>query len=220
MIMRAGNKCPLCYSCRIMEFYQDQNRRYFQCDTCALIFVDPDSLPTPEEEKERYDQHNNSPEDLEYRKFLGRLAEPLAEHLGSAPQQGLDFGSGPGPTLSVMLEEMGYTMSIHDPFFAPERSVLNRQYDFVTCTEAIEHFHRPGREWQMLINLVRSGGWLAIMTSLAPDIEDFRSWHYKEDPTHVGFFSKKTFRYLATRDGLKCEFVGDDLILLRKNEKE
>jgi len=34
----------------------------------------------------------------------------------------------------------------------------------------------------------------------------------------VSFFSRETFRYLAKRDGLKVEFVGNDVILLRKTQ--
>lgn len=115
-----------------------------------------------------------------------------------------------------MLEEMGHTMSLYDPYYAPDASVLNRQYDFVTCTETIEHLHRPAREWQILKGLVAPGGWLAIMTQLAPGLDDFKRWWYINDPTHVCFFRRETFRFLATRDDLKCEFVDDDVLLLQR----
>lgn len=82
-----------------------------------------------------------------YRRFLARLANPLVERIGAAPLSGLDFGSGLGPTLSVMLTELGYNMAIYDPYFAPNREALEQQYDFVTCTEAIEHFYLPAKEW-------------------------------------------------------------------------
>jgi len=54
------------------------------------------------------------------------------------------------------------------------------------------------------------------MTKQVIDLEAFACWHYKYDPTHVTFFSRATFRYLAERDKLELEFIGNDVILLRK----
>lgn len=210
--------CPLCHSEQHGVFVEDKNRCYFRCQQCALIFADPEAQLSSEQEKAVYDQHQNNPEDMGYRQFLGRLATPLVERLLAGPLDGLDFGSGPGPTLSIMLDEMGYNMAIYDPYFAPDPSVLTRQYDFVTCTEAIEHFNQPAKEWGLLLSMIKPGGWLGLMTKLATDAEAFTRWHYKNDPTHVSFFSRDTFRFLAQRDGLEVEFVGNDVILLRKTQ--
>ncbi len=108
-------------------------------------------------------------------------------------------------------------MAIYNPFFAPDPSTLERQYDFVTCTEVVEHFHRPASDWRRLVSLVKPGGWLGIMTKLTPEIDGFTNWHYIRDPTHVCFFCRATFRYLAKRDGLNLEFVLEDVILFRKS---
>jgi SAM-dependent methyltransferase len=207
--------CPLCESAPAPELCRDRRRRYFQCAACALIFADPAARPTHAEERAVYDLHQNNPADPDYRRFLNRLAKPLTRRLAKKGLRGLDFGSGPGPTLSAMLEETGYKMSIYDPLYAPDASVLERRYDFVTCTEAIEHFHTPAREWRRLLGLVKPGGWLGIMTRLVPQRGDFADWYYKNDPTHVSFFSRETFRHLARRDCLNCEFVGEDVILFR-----
>ncbi|MCF7936139.1 MAG: class I SAM-dependent methyltransferase [Synergistales bacterium] len=194
---------------------EDRKRRFYRCARCRLVFADPASRPSREAEKRVYDLHENDPGDQGYRRFLNRLAAPLLERLGDPPQEGLDFGSGPGPTLSVMLEEAGHRMSLYDPFYAPDRSVLERQYDFVTCSEAVEHFHRPDREWRLLCGLVRPGGLLAVMTQMVPEDMAFRAWGYKRDLTHVSFFDSETFRYLARRDGLRCEIVGRSVVLMR-----
>ncbi|GLS85007.1 methyltransferase [Paraferrimonas haliotis] len=180
-----------------------------------MVFADPNSLLPPQAEKSVYQNHQNTPEDKGYRKFLSRLAEPLKERL-PLYQNGLDFGCGPGPTLHLMLEEAQHTVSIYDPYFAPDRQVLRHKYDFVTCTEAIEHFYRPGREWQLLCQLLKDNGWLAIMTKLVINEAAFANWHYKNDPTHVSFFSRETFEYLAKRDGFSLEFIGQDVILMQK----
>ena len=117
--------------------------------------------------------------------------------------------------MSVIMEERGYTMSIYDPFFAPDPAVLQERYDFVTCTEVLEHFRSPAKEWRLLLSLVKPGGWLGIMTRLLEDPGAFETWYYKEEDTHVCFFSRATFHYLAARDGLDVEFLGKDVILLR-----
>lgn len=211
--------CPLCHSVQVADFAQDKRRRYFRCHHCALVFADPDCLLPPEEEKAVYDKHENVVDDQGYRQFLGRLATPLMAKLGDAPQEGLDFGCGPGPALAAMLSEAGHQMAVYDPYFAPNADALTRSYDFVTCTEAIEHFYMPHREWRQLLSLVKPGGWLAFMTKLVIDAEAFNSWHYKNDPTHVSFFSRETFTFLAERDGLDVDFVGNDVILLRKKNE-
>jgi len=210
--------CPLCNGHSASDFSQDKRRAYFRCGDCAFIFADPASRLSPEDEKTVYDQHENNPKDEGYRRFLNRLAAPLVQRVGDKPGEGLDFGSGPGPTLSLMLTEMGYNMAIYDPYFAHTPSVLEKQYDFVTCTEAIEHFYTPAKEWGLLLSMVKPGGWLGIMTKLVINTDAFAQWYYKNDPTHVSFFSQDTFRYLAERDGLEVEFVGTDVILLRKTQ--
>jgi SAM-dependent methyltransferase len=207
--------CPLCGAASAADFFRDHRRGYFRCGTCALIFADPAARLEAAAERAVYAQHRNDPRDPRYRQFLGRLAQPLLQRLGPPPLNGLDFGCGPGPTLSLMLAEAGYPTAVYDPYFAPDTAVLERRYDFVTCSEAIEHFHTPAREWAQLVALLRPGGWLGIMTKLATDAAAFDRWHYKNDPTHVSFFSRDTFRYLAERDRLSLSLVGDDVMLLQ-----
>lgn len=208
--------CPLCENHNIRIFDRDSDRTYLHCPVCSLIFIDREDLLTFSEERARYDTHQNHPNDPDYRNFLNQLAGPLLNRLDPPPLKGLDFGSGPGPTLSIMLAEHGHTMRIYDPFYAPNPLVLEDSYDFITCSETFEHFFTPRKEWRMLVDLVKPGGWLGIMTLLFDFNDDFSSWHYKNDLTHVSFFSRNTFKYLAQQDELHVEFVGDNVILLQK----
>ncbi len=170
-------------------------------------------------EKAEYDLHQNSPWDEGYRRFLSRLFDPVST-LIAAGSHGLDFGSGPGPTLSVMFEEAGHRMAIYDPFYAPDKSPLTTQYDFVTCTEVVEHFYNPRTDLERLWSCVKPGGLLGIMTKLALNTADaaeaFSGWHYKNDQTHVSFFSRKTFEWLASQWGADVMFVGNDVVLLTR----
>ena len=108
-------KCPLCKSLDIHKFYSDKEREYLQCCVCDLVFVPDEYYLSLVEEKKRYDFHQNHSDDQNYRNFLNSIFNPMQKKLlpGSF---GLDFGSGPGPTLSVMFEEVGHNLSIYDYF--------------------------------------------------------------------------------------------------------
>ncbi len=214
---RLGCVCPLCVSSRVEPFHSDNRREYRRCRTCDLVFVPPGEFLSRDAERACYDLHENSPDDQRYRAFLARLAEPLQSRLPPGAR-GLDFGSGPGPTLSVMLTEAGFPTRIYDPYYAPDRDVFRETYDFVTASETIEHLHRPRFELDRLWSLLRLGGWLGIMTKRWISQEAFASWHYKQDPTHVIFFSEGTFRWLAKRWNARLDVISDDVLLLQKLE--
>jgi hypothetical protein len=212
--------CPLCHHQHTHLFYQDHRRSYLRCQACDLIFVSRGDLLTPGQEKARYDLHQNDPENEGYRQFLSQFIQPLIKRIGPPPQHGLDFGSGPGPVLAMMLAEKGYKMSLYDPYYAPEKGVLQHTYDFVTCTETIEHFNKPDQEWQLLLSLLKPGAWLGIMTQLVEDPQDFPTMHYITDMTHVSFFSRNTFQFLAERDALNIEIEAHKLIFLKVNNDD
>lgn len=209
--------CPLCGSLFVADLFRDKRRKYFRCGECSLAFADPAARLSALEERAIYDLHQNDPQDPGYRSFLGRLAAPLIRRLGDRKLHGLDFGCGPGPTLSLMLEDEGHLMTLYDPFFYPTTDLLSRQYDFITCTEAIEHFNNPAEEWHRLMSMLKPCGVLAIMTKLLIEPARFAQWTYKNDPTHVSFFSRATFEFLARRHGLECEFPAQDVVFLVKN---
>jgi len=211
--------CPLCQSGKTHHYHTDKRRDYFQCSDCHLVFIDPNQRLPEKEERAQYDLHENNSGDEGYRRFLSRLASPLMEKL-STHSHGLDFGCGPGPTLSLILEEAGHSVELYDVYFYPNQTALQRQYDFITATEVIEHLYQPDRVWQQWMKGLKSGGLLGLMTKLVIDVEAFSNWHYKNDPTHVIFFSRRTFEFLAKRDNLQLEFIGNDVILLRKASNE
>ena len=165
-------------------------------------------------ERRRYDTHQNDPNDSGYRGFLGRLAEPLIERL-KAGSEGLDYGSGPGPTLSAMLKEKGFPMTIYDPFFASDKAVLGRTYDFITCSETAEHFFQPDVEFGRLDGLLNPGGWLAVMTEILEG-QVFDTWRYVRDATHVAFYRSRTMEWIAANFGWSMEYPVSNVILFRK----
>lgn len=207
----------MCRSEDSQPFHRDVRREYLRCQQCALVFVPPTYFLSPADEKAHYDLHENHDSDPGYRRFLSRLAEPLQQHL-TPGQSGLDFGSGPGPTLSKMLSENGFPVVIYDPFYAPDAGVWTAAYDFITASEVVEHLHDPRFELDRLWSHLRPGGVLGIMTKRVPDQEVFANWHYRNDPTHVVFFSQATFEWLSRYWSAVLRMVGPDVVLFRRQE--
>ena len=55
-------------------------------------------------------------------------------------------------------------MDLYDPFFFPNEEIFSKTYDFITCTEAAEHFFNPNKEFDLLDKLLKKDGWLGVMT--------------------------------------------------------
>lgn len=214
------SRCILCEGRDVRFFFEDNSEEYrsvyYTCNNCHLIFAVEQYRPTPKEELERYNQHENDPEDERYRNFLGQLFEPMNKILPSN-SKGLDFGSGPGPTLHLMFEEQGHEMNIFDPFYADDPTVFDQSYDFITSTEVAEHLHNPAKEFNQLWDCLRPGGYLGIMTKrVVKDRSFFADWHYRLDNTHVTFYTEDTFRWLADMWGASITFKDNNVVIFKK----
>jgi hypothetical protein len=203
--------CPLCGRAHNPRFQLN----YFRCLECELTFLDPALRPDPATELARYDEHRNDPTDAGYRSFLNRLAGPLRDAVPPG-SRGLDYGSGPGPTLSVMLEEAGYDVALYDPYYADHPGVLLDTYDFITCTEVVEHFFNPAAEFERLSGLLRPHGVLGVMTEPLTDEVAFPQWHYRRDPTHVCFYRVATMEWIAARHSWSLSRPSPTVTLFRK----
>lgn len=209
--------CPLCASQGNFPATTGLMGRVFRhCDNCNLVFVEQQFLPEQEEEKARYDQHNNSIDDRGYVNFLNQAISPAMPYL-SKGMKGLDYGCGPGPTLSILLEREGMTCADYDPLFFPD--LPEGPFDFIFATECFEHFFDPAKELNRLKQLLKPGGLLVIMTNLWERFEQFSNWHYTNDFTHVSFYHAETFRFICNHFGFKrLESDGERVVILKKNE--
>lgn len=218
MIVNASTaaRCPLCSSHSPLLDTGLASPGYHLCPVCQLISMAAADHPTPVAEHQHYLTHENSPDDPGYRRFLSQLWQPLSQRL-PRDAQGLDYGSGPGPTLHLMAREQGFTCDHYDPIFHPNKSFLNTHYDFITCSETAEHFHHPHREFARLHAMLRPGGLLGVMTLLCQSPESFSTWHYRRDPTHTCFYQPATFSWIAHTFGFaEPEIIGKRVILLCK----
>lgn len=209
-------ECPLCQFSNTTPHYEDKYRPYWRCSHCCLVFVPSSFHLSHSEEQKIYDQHENNPADAGYRNFLRRLMAPLEAELSEIgiriPAKGLDFGSGPGPTLSLMLEEAGFDMTIYDPYYAHDPEVLRQTYDFITSTEVWEHLSQPGKIIDQLFSMLKPSGIIGVMSKRIPQ-SPFENWHYIKDPTHICFFADESFEYIAEKYQCELRLLSTDVAL-------
>ena len=209
-----GN-CPVCRAPDPVHFMTLQQQDYWRCETCKVRFLGPAYWLRREAERAYYELHENAVGDPHYRRFLSKLADPLLAELKPG-SRGLDYGCGPGPALADMLRAAGHAVALYDPFFQPDEKVLAGTYEFITCTEVVEHFHHPGDEFDKLNAMLRPGGVLAVMTCFQTDDARFANWHYRKDPTHVVFYREETLRMIAAQRGWGCKVPVKDVAIMRK----
>ena len=212
--MSSTQNCPLCGLSEHRHYHSDKKRDYLQCSRCELVFTPANFYLSPEQERAEYEKHENSSADLGYRRFLSRLSAPLSNRLTSGAS-GLDFGCGPGPALADMMAEQGFTMENYDPFFANKPKLLSKQYDFVCATEVVEHLHQPQQVFEQLFKCLKPNGLLGIMTKRVISQAAFSRWHYKNDPTHVCFYSVASFEFIADKFKAKLSIEGDDVVIFK-----
>jgi hypothetical protein len=119
-----------------------------------------------------------------------------------------------------MLEGQGHQLALFDIYYADNPLLLQGSYDFITGTEVVEHLSSPRQELDRLWAMIRPGGYLGLMTKLVKDQQSFMGWHYKNDPTHISFFSVATFNYLADTWGAQVDYIANDVIIFRKSALE
>jgi transcription initiation factor TFIIIB Brf1 subunit/transcription initiation factor TFIIB len=210
------NICPLCKIQNSKLIFKDKKRDYFICSNCELIFVLEESLLSSNEEKEIYNLHENDPNDSRYHDFMNRLLIPFREYIKG---DGLDFGCGPGPVVSTMLKDESVNIFEYDPIFKKAPELLNREYDFIIATEVIEHIYNLKEDFEKILSLLAPLGALGLMTSFYPDdMNNFKGWGYKNDPTHVRFFSEKTFHWIADKYNLDIFIPRKNVIILKRKE--
>lgn len=192
--------------------------KYYHCNDCEVIFVDPEEILDQNEEKERYEGHDNNHQNDGYVKMMQDFIEKvLAAHLNLEEiNDVLEFGCGPGPVLADLLKEKGLNVDLYDPYFFSEKVFKEKQYDLITSTEVFEHFSDPIKEMKLLTSHLKEGSYLAVMTSFHPGPEEFEDWWYKWDPTHIVFFNEKTFSKVASIFDLEIIYTDQKKYILFK----
>ncbi len=188
--------CTLCSSEITISFFSEKEHSFFNCSTCGSVLRGLDTFPTPEEEIIRYEEHNNDVNDIRYQKFVSPITDAVQKNFFPENSIGLDFGAGTGPVITKVLNDKGYKLNLYDPFFIPDTAPLQEKYDFIVCCEVIEHFHHPLKEFKLLHSLLKPNGKLFCMTDIYSKTIDFSTWYYKNDPTHVIFYTERSLQWI------------------------
>jgi len=202
--------CPLCDS-----EATPVDARYLDCTVCLSRFLHPSLFIPPDAEKAEYELHQNDIHDPRYQSFVRPITDAvIANHAPDAPA--LDYGSGAESVIAHVLSAHGFQMQAYDPFFRRDAALLAQTYDFITCSETVEHFHSPRTEFERLHQMLRSGGSLYISTLLYHDSIPFANWHYRRDPTHVFLYRRETFSWIRENLRFSELHIANRLIRLVK----
>ncbi len=210
--------CPLCLNVKTKFYLSGADKYqqiYYQCQNCDLVFVTRKTRLSKNQEKQRYNNHNNDEVDVNYKKFLAKLAKPMLSFL-KLNSKGLDFGSGDSETLANLFIANNHSCSSFDIFYRNNPKLLNQNYDFVSASEVVEHLNNPNKELKRLASLINRNGYLGIMTTKLVAKEQFANWWYKNDPTHICFYSNKTFNFIATWLSFEIIYNKETVIILKK----
>lgn len=202
--------CLLCSELTTQQL--ESSPQFYGCSNCGSIFRDPSFFLSTELEKERYSLHQNDVDDQGYQTFVSPLVKEVFQSFGPS-SVGLDFGAGAAPVAAKLLSDRGYVMKFWDPFFHPDTSVLNKTYDFIICCEVMEHFYDPLKEFRQMKRVLNKGGKIFCMTNLLPKKSSFKDWYYKNDKTHVIFYSEENTNWLQETIGFSGVTLKDRLIV-------
>ena len=199
--------CTLCRTPNALPF---QVEPFLRCPNCNLIFKNRQVQLSTSDEKARYSTHQNHIENTGYVNFFTPVVWEITKVLPRGAK-GLDYGCGPGPVLSELLSQKGFVMTHYDPLFFPMELNAKKEFDFITCTEAAEHFFNPGVEVTKIYSLLKPKGFLFLMTELYVENSKLQDWYYPRDPTHVCFYSTLTLNWISERFNRKLRVINPRL---------
>jgi len=201
----------------MMFMNEKQQMLYYHCSNCEYIFKHPSVYKEINDQKERYDLHENEDDNEGYRAYFKRFLDfvlPLVQK----PKNALDFGCGKSTLLASMLQEEGIDCDYYDPLYHPDGLDEDKKYDLIVSTEVFEHLQQPKEIFESLLKRLNSGGYLAIQTEFHPnEMGPFMHWYYTQDPTHIVFFTVETFEVLSTF--CQCTLVDDNgknIVVIKK----
>lgn len=207
-------RCKLCLE-KDTELITSNKKTYYHCKNCDYIFIDSRYILSQTEEKACYSNHQNSIQNRGYVAMFDTFLNKIFSHITKKPGKVLDFGCGPGPVLYQLLIKQGFHADRYDPYFYDDKKVLQKSYDLIVATEVFEHLSDPLKVFKQLKDITATGGYIALMTSFHPkDSKKFNSWYYTLDSTHIGFFTDKTFIYLAKELLLKVVYSDNSKVVL------
>ena len=219
MNLKGGNplNCHICNKQTESFCHEKTSIIYYRCKLCEYICKSSEYYQNLERQKERYDLHQNIEGNSGYRAYFQRFLD-FTLNVISPVNSALDFGCGRTSLLAKMFEENDISCDYYDPIYYP--TLLKKHYNLIVSIEVFEHLNNPKKTFETLISMLSKGGYLAIQTEFHPNNEEaFKVWYYHQDPTHIVFFTKKSFEVLAKM--YDCEVLASNeknIVILRKND--
>jgi len=207
-------RCNLC-GCESMALVcKDKRRSFWLCNDCALISVPPQHWLSVDDEKKRYDLHDNGISNNGYVKFLSQIVDVLIP-VSRPEMRVLDFGCGENAVLCQLINDTGIDCRGYDPLYQRPLPDVNNTYDVIILCEVIEHLRDINTELKLIGTLLRGGGIVILRTQPYSTPSSFPSWWYAQDPTHISFFNHQSLSKAAAiiRRQLKSTHHPDIFIL-------
>jgi len=106
---------------------------------------------------------------------------------------------------------------IYDPFYAP-RKPPEQDFSMVVLSEVLEHLSDPAEEFRRLGEITKDGARIILKTAFVRDLSAgwFKSWWYKEDPTHIRFYNPSSLAELGRRSGWSLMYQDDRSLAVYK----
>jgi hypothetical protein len=147
--------------------------------------------------------HDNSESNSGYVRFLNAVAETAISY---TPENGsiLDFGCGKNAVLAGILSKKGVQSDSYDPLFGYYIDFSEKKYDTIILCEVIEHIRNLHDEISLIQKLLKLDSNVIIRTQQHPSLELFPQWWYRQDSTHINFFSDRALEYLAALINRAC----------------
>lgn len=235
-LKRNGFLCPNCNSLyHIPQFVlfnprprgndvkTDESTEYNVCLNCKTIYSSEMMNWTPEKFSQKcyndvyvqYDPDFISPNGGRTNIMFNYVSQRYNKNIFH-----LDYGSGEG-FLTKRLNEIGYMNSYcYDPFHHPNKEILNKKFDLITCVEVVEHSYNINEIFKLFCDLLNPNGEL-IITTLFHNQEPLDDWWYCAPRVgHILFFEEKGFCQFALKYNFFLEsikpFQGQKIIKLKK----
>lgn len=207
--------CKLCGSEKVSVYAGNKKREFIRCSSCELVFVPDQYYLTIDQERKRYDLHDNSIENKGYLEFLDKIVTIITH---SFPQDStiLDFGSGANAVLEGILGNKGFHCDSFDPLFNLRCNNDTLIYDIIVVCEVIEHLRLLQNELSFIKQRLKPDGIVIIRTQLYPDADKFLNWWYIQDLTHINFFSPVTITFVASLLNRTVSFTSEKDVFLLK----
>ena len=206
--------CTLCDT-KTTLFSEYQKRAFYICNNCETVLLHPDYYLNSHQEKERYDLHSDDVTAIGYQNFVKPITQNVIKNFNKN-DKGLDFGCGKTEIVKYVLAQSDYNIKGFDPFYFNDVTLLDLKYNYITSCEVVEHLYNPHKVFKQLFDMLLPGGKLFLKTSLYSLDLNFEKWWYKNDPTHVTLYTKKSFEYIEKALGFSKLEISKQLIILSK----